>query len=413
MMRPRTAVAITLLVIVFAGVGVYAIAQGFAGGGTLTEHWITDTARDTTANHHVPAAGRVDGDVRIVLPVNANGGSGCALVAVDAESTPQWRDGMPAADCNIHGYGDPIFADFDRDGRQEVYVGTTESALVGLNASTGNEVFRHDLSWWGYAAPIVTDFTPAPGRELTVVDLSGGITVLTPNNTVVWTANVSSVIAPPAIDDFDADGEAELGVGEGKNVTLLTHAGDIERRTPVGSTVNWMATVQADDDAAIELVVGTIDGRVVAVDGRRGAIEWTRQFGSSAAVRAVGDGDTDGEVEVYATAADGKLRAITARNGTTEWTTTLTTADVQMTPPPVLGDLDGSGDPELVAPAQDGVLSVIDPTTGEVLASYQRDVPMWTFPALADIDRDGTPEILAIYGDGRVVALSYDTGDRG
>lgn len=410
-MRVRTMVVVGVVLLTLAGLSTYAYV-GFPGQQEeLTEAWVSDTARDAVGNHHVPAVTRVDGEVRILIPVNAPQDSGrCSLVAVDGNGSTLWRDHMPKPACNIHGYGDPIVADYDRDGTKEVLVATTEEALVGLNVRTGTETFRHNLTWWGYTAPIVTDFAPAPGREIVVIDLSGGTFILQPNGTVIARANLSSVVAPPTIDDFDTDGRPELVVGDGQNVTWITPAGTISRRVNVEGSVTWMTTGQADTDPAIEIVAATINGRVITLDGRTGRTEWTRTLGSDlAAVNAFGDGDGDGQAEVYAVAADGKLRAITARDGTVEWTTTLTTADVQMTPPPVLGNFDRDKAAELVAVSQDGTVAVVNPKTGAITARYTRDVPMWTYPAVADIDADGRTEILAIYGDGRVVALNYET----
>lgn len=110
---------------------------------------------------------------------------------------------------------------------------------------------------------------------------------------------------------------------------------------------------------------------------------------------------------MYAAAEDGKLRAIDAASGEVEWTTTLTNADVQMMPPPALGDVDGDGSPELVAPSNDGTVSVVAPKSGDVLATYERDVPIFKYPAVADLDGDGDNEAVVMYGDGRVVALDY------
>ena len=80
-----------------------------------------------------------------------------------------------------------------------------------------------------------------------------------------------------------------------------------------------------------------------------------------------------------------------------------------MTPPPSLGDVDGDGAPEVVAVTNDGLVSVVDPASGDILATYERegDVPIWTHPTLADTDGDGTAEIYVAYGDGRIASLAY------
>ena len=409
-MKRRTfAVALALFFLLFV-VGVFGAVQMLGSGGVLTELWVSDTARDAIGNHHAPAVTHIDNETVVIAPVNAPQKIGdCALVAFTTDLDVQWRATVPSDACNIHAFGDPTVADLDQDGNREVFVATTEDLVHAYDLQTGQKEFSRELAGWGYAAPAVTDFTPAAGQELIVADLNSGVFVYDANGSLLWRRNLSGTVAPLFVDDFDADGERELAIGEGKNVTLLERNGTVSLQRFVDGSVTWLTVGQADGDDAVELVVATIDGRVVAVDGRTGDMEWTQQFGRVAAVYAFADGDGDGQAEVYAVANDGKLRALDASDGTVEWTTTLTTEDVQMTPPPVLGDLDGDGTPELVAVSQDGTVSVVNPQSGEIIDSYKRDVPIWMRPTLADLDDDGALEILVTYGDGRVVALSFDS----
>ncbi|MFC7167057.1 PQQ-binding-like beta-propeller repeat protein [Halospeciosus flavus] len=407
-MERRTTLAVALVFFVLAAGVVLGVVSVSGGGGTLTEQWVSDTARDTLGNHHAPTAGRTGNRTLVVAPVNAPRTVGnCALVTFTTNTTEVWRATMPEEACNIHAFGDPTVADLDRDGDREVAVATTEELVHVYDLQTGDAVFSRELPGWGYAAPVVTDFTPAPGRELLVADLSGGVVAFADDGTRLWSRNLSGTVAPIFVEDFDASGDAELAVGEGKNVTFLESDGSTAYQTAVGGSVTWTTEGQADDDPALEVVAATTNGRVVAVDGRSGDVQWVERYNTMAAVYAFGDGDRDGQAEVYAVAQDGKLRALDASDGTEKWTTTLTTEDVQMMPPPALGDLDGDGVPELVAVTQDGVVSVVDPKSGAVVDSYERDVPIWMRPTLADLDGDGSKEILVVYGDARVVALSY------
>lgn len=408
-MKRRTLGVILVLFFVLAGVGIFGAVQILGSGGTLTERWISDTARDAIGNHHAPAVAHIDNETVVVAPVNAPRRVGdCALVAFTTDLNEQWQAAVPADACNIHAFGDPTVADLDQDGTEEVFVATTEDLVHAYDLRTGREEFSHELAGWGYAAPVVTDFTPSEGRELIVADLTKGVFVYDANGSLLWHRNLSGTSSPLFVKDFDADGNRELAIGEGRNVTLVEANGTVSRQTRVGRSVTWMTAGQADDDDALEVIAATINGRVVAIDGRTGEEDWTRQYNNLAAVYAFGDGDGDGQAEVYAVAQDGKLRALDASNGETEWTTTLTTEDVQMTPPPALGDLDGDGDPELAAVSQDGVVSVINPKSGEIIDSYKRDVSIWMRPTLADLDDDGSLEILVTYGDARIVALSFD-----
>ena len=409
-MRTATVMLVVLFFALLAGVGIYGVTQVADSGGTLTEQWVSDTARDAIGNHHAPTATTIDNETVVIAPVNAPQKVGdCALVTFNMELEEQWRATVPSEACNIHAFGDPTVADLNGDGNDQVFVATTEELVHAYDLESGQEQFSRDLAGWGYAAPVITNFTPSDGRELIVADLSGGVSVFDSTGSPLWSRNFSSIYAPPFVKDFDADGTDELVIGEGKNVTIIQGNGTIDRQTSVGGSVLWMTIGQADTDDAIEIVAATNNGRVIAVDGQTGDVEWRQQFDRLAAVYAFGDGDGDGQAEVYAVAKDGKVRAITASTGEIEWTTTLTTEDVQMTPPPALDDLDGDGDPELVAVSQDGTVSVVNPNSGEIVDSYQRDVPIWMRPTLADLNDDGTQEILVTYGDGRVVALSFDS----
>lgn len=419
-MRTRTAL---VLVVVVASVGAAAVA-GVAGWGShadssvsLSVRWVSDTATDISGNHHAPAAGRVAGRGMVYAPVSGRSKSpNCALVALDARSgEARWRYHVPAANCTIHSVADPTIADYDADGAKEVLATTTEESVVAFDPTTGDVEFRHPLSSYGYTHPIVTDLVGDRRPEVAVVDVRGTVYVLEPDGTTVWSHRLSTYTwGQPTAADVDADGSPELVVGLGSAGEVTVFEGDGTRRWQ-GSTapsfngsITWLTTGRLDDRPGTDVVVGTVSGVVAAVDGATGDRVWSRDFGQLAAVHAVGDGDGDGTPEVYATAKDGRLRSLNGRTGETEWTTTLTTADVPMTPPPAMGDLDGDGRPELVAVTNDGVVSVVDPETGAVLDSYERSVPIYTNPEIADVDGDGDGEAFVVYGDGRVVALDYE-----
>lgn len=409
-MNTRTVVVVAGLFVVLGIAGGLGAVQQFEEGDSLTERWVSDTARDTLGNHHAPTAVTAGKETLVVAPVNGPAEPGnCGLIVFNMELEEQWRATVPPGECNIHAFGDPTVADLDEDDRLEVFVATTEELVHAYDLRTGEHEFSRELAGWGYAAPLVANFTAASGRELIVPDLSDSVSVFSNDGSLLWRRNLSGTFAPVFVEDFTADGDTELAIGSGHNVTLLEADGTILRQVPVGGSITWLTAGQADSDPAREIVAATTTGRVVAVDGRTGAVEWSTEYTTLAAVYAFGDGDSDGQPEVYAVAQDGKLRAIDASDGRTEWTTTLTTEDVQMTPPPALGDLTGDGSMELVAVSQDGLVAVVDPASGEIIDSYERDVPIWMRPTLVDLNRAGGQDILVVYGDGRVVALSYDS----
>ena len=401
----------------------------------LQVRWISEPPPDLASNHHTPAATYFQGEAYVAVPLNDQHGNTCQLAVLDGSGEVRWRDELDADSCTVHAVSDPTIADYDSDGEPEVLAATTEQALVVYDLQTGEVEMRHNLTSYGYSKPIVTNLTAAPGPETIVVDLLGGVFVLRPDGTEVWTRKLDDArVRQPAVRDFDADGTPELAVGQLSGpMTMLNHDGSVAWRTNISESVatQWMVPGQFDGDDAVELSVGTYTGHIVTLDGATGDVEWDRDLGGAnatavavasrgaggstlrlhgttgAAVHAVGDGDGDGQVEVYPVARNGNLYSLDGSNGTVEWTATLTTGPVTVAPPPSLGDVDGDGNDELVAVTGDGRVAVVDPATGEILASHERDQPIRTFPRLADISGDETPEIVVIYGDGSVAALSF------
>lgn len=410
-MRTATVVAIVVVVVLLGGVAVYSF--GLSGGEQLRlqERWVSDTARDLNANHHAPAAGRVNGTGMVYAPVSGRSDTpNCALYGLSAANgTSKWSYQIPTQNCAIHSVANPTLADYDSDGVREVLAATTEQAIIAFNPLTGEEELRVNLTDYGYTRPVVTDLRGDASKEIVVVDVKGTVLVVRPNGTNVWSARLESYTwGQPGVADFDGDGKKEvvIGISDG-NLTMFEGDGSVSwrRQDAFGESITWMATGQADDDPGTEVVVATTGGTVALIDGNAGEIQWQKDFGNFAAVHAFGDGDGDGEPEIYAVARDGKLRSLDAKTGTVEWTTTLTSANVQMMPPPALGNVDDDEAKELVAVTNDGIVSVIDPRDGDVLDTYKREVSIFSHPQLADTDGDGVQEIYVMYGDGRVVAL--------
>lgn len=412
-MRAVTAIGAVVIILGLSGVAFFAISGGLGSAGSLSVRWVSDTAQPGQPNHHAPAAGTVDGMGMVYAPVSATGDGQCNLVGLYSENgSSSWNYPIPQANCTLHSIADPAFADHDDDGIKEVFVATTEQAVIGFHPLSGAVEFRQNLSSYGYTRPLVTDFSGGNEKEIIVVDVKGTVFVFRPNGTVAWKRQLSTYTwGQPRVADFNGDGEEELAVGLGGSgeLYLFNPDGSVvwNRSSLVDGSITWMTTGQADADDSVEIALAGQDGVVAMIEGRDGSVQWRRDLGTLAAVHAFGDGDEDGETELYAVAADGVLRSYTANNGTEEWRTTLTEENVQMTPPPSLGDIDGDGEPELVAVTNNGIVSVVDPRTGDVLDSYRREVPIWVHPTLADVTGDGIPEVFVIYGDGRVVSFQY------
>jgi len=416
-MRVRTAIALVVLLGTLGVVVLFGVGTAPAGG-SLSEQWVSDTARENELNHHAVGAGP-EGRV-IVAPVAALPYSGveitntsCSLVRLaPSNGSALWRASTPAEACALHALTQPAIADVDGDGALEVVVTTTENALITYNAETGTESWRVPLKSYGYGRPTVADVLPQEGPEVVTSTILGNVVLASGNGTVAWRVSLNetfgtqvSVWQRPIVTDADADGDTEIVVGTNRGPVLLAADGTVEW---MGTTPGiYVGTAQADDDPAIEVFAGG-GATIRMLDGETGEIEWERDI-TSTRIRTVVDGDGDGSPEVYLGKAGGKVMALDGATGETEWSTTITTSSDADVPPPVLADVNGDGTLEVIAVAETGTVTVLDASSGTELATYERNVPILTFATPADLYGDGSAEILVRYGDGRVVALDYES----
>jgi outer membrane protein assembly factor BamB len=317
---------------------------------------------------------------------------------------------VPPANCTIHAVGDPTVAEWN--GRQAVLVATTENALFDLDPVTGDVRDRYELSSYGYTSPQVVDLVSGGDDELLIVDARGTVQVIGTNGSVVWRQALGAYVwAHPIVWERADDGATRLALGTSDGRLFVWAADGSPVRAieaPFDGAITWTTSGQLDDDPAPELVAATTKGQVVAVDGATGTVEWTRSFGSFAAVRAIGDAEADGANEVYATAADGVVRSLEGDTGRTLWEREVATTDVQMMPPPILGDVTGDAVEELVVASNDGRVFALDPAAGTLIADYDRDEAVFETPTLGDVDGDDQLEVFVIYASGHVVRLDFE-----
>ncbi len=387
----------------------------------LSVRWTSDTGTTVEGNHHAIAAGRVDGEAVVLVPLGGSPGghghagqgvtphahAGCELVALDGAGDVRWRKGVAAGNCTIHAVADPTLADATGDGRPEALAASTDRELVAYAPLSGDRLYGVGLTGYGYAKPVVADVVGDDRPEMVALDVRGTATLVGADGEPRWRRPLGAISwAPPAVlSTADGTTRVVVGLGDGR-VVGLGPGGSVAWNRSVAGGVTWATTGDVDGDGRREYVGSTFDGGVVALDAD-GQVLWRRALGRLAAVGGVADGDGDGDAEVYVTDRAGHLRALAGATGATEWNRSLTRGSPQMTPPPSVGDLDGDGDPELVAATNAGEVTVRAPANGTVLATYDRDALLYTHATLSDTDGDGAAEMFVPYGDGRAVSLSY------
>jgi hypothetical protein len=453
-------VAALALVIIVVGGGVAAVALGpFAQldrgeSGDLEPLWTSDTQRDIQTNHHKIGAS-ADGEL-ILAPVavpsghesiattsdegdqhthhehqhdhdhTGEGASGaetsdtetnivsgaCELVSLDRNGSVDWAYGIPPENCLAHAVTEPAFGDVTGDGRREIVFGTTENAVVVLDQE-GEEVRRIRTESYGHSRPTVANVTAAPGPEIVSSDVRANV-VVADRDGVVWRDSVEGTAYPaPIVADVAGGDDPEVVIVTSQRIVAFDTTGDRVWEADIGG---WTASIAPD---ASTLYVGG-SSTVYAIDGATGDIDWDHPVDGRPTVGAVVEADasaaeksddseqqSDGRSLVYVGRNGGNVLFLDADSGELVGESERLVDSARQTPAPVVGDLTGDGEREMVLVTNDGLVAVLDAETGTVQARYQTDIPIWVPVTLTDLDSDGASEILVRLGDGRVLALSY------
>ncbi len=244
----------------------------------------------------------------------------------------------------------------------------------------------------------------------------------------------------PTVADLDGDGAKEVVFGSHLNPTgvyCLDSSGALKWYTPLAPILTGAPVADLDGDGVLEVIVSygnslqSDTDTVYAIDGATGTVEW--KFPAVYVVAptpAVEDLDGDGEYEVVFSASNGnsfpsedRLYCVSGVSGAEKW-------EIVFENPvssPTIGDVDGDGQPEVVALAADssGMVVVVD-AQGNIERYTKLEVGsvvIWPFgvakPALADVDGDGIPEIIAAYsgthcidGASGAILWQYPEGNR-
>jgi subtilisin family serine protease len=321
------------------------------------------------------AAGDVDGDGTV--EVVATSRAGVHALRADGTALAGWPQ-------RHHAFQSPTLVDLDGDGALEILApadeGPAGAARVYAWHADGRTAAGWPVSVAGASGAAAADLD-GDGRPEVVVGTRGVDQAgrpVEPGELHAWHADgtpaagwpqstLGWVQAPPALGDLDGDGDLEVIAAAGGGVFAWHHDG-----RPVDGWPQALAAVAIEDPPVLADLDGDGALEVLIAAGLRGAdvvFEALRHDGTRAAGWPVlvprGPPGTNG----------GGLQ-------------------------PVVGDVDGDGDLEVVATARDGLLAWHHdgrPAAGFAFAPDDRTRSAATgpFPVLADLDADERLEILA------------------
>lgn len=214
--------------------------------------------------------------------------------------------------------------------------------------------------------------------------------------------------ASPVIADIDEDGKPEIIIGDliGSKVSVFDLDQNLVWQKATDGGVRAEVTVEdIDFDGDVEIMVGDESGQLYAWhhDGTAVAnFPFTVSSSRLLSSPAIEDINEDGQLEILQMSSDGNMYAFDL-DGNKVWAAALTTtADTFGTQTrngkPVIEDLDGDGQVEIIVPSASGAIFVFD-GDGTMLWTYGAGDSITGTPVVANFDPDH-PGYEIIFGSG-------------
>ena len=317
-------------------------------GGSYSELWTVDPAVVSTAPAASAAAGDIDGDGLVeIVTLRYQGG----LVAFENDGTLKWScTDLGASNCvdyaDLHAgneWGGPAIADLDGDGSPEIVLGAAAysaagvllwqgqqgigdngvgplSAVCNLDRQGGAEVVTGSTAYhadgtvyWHNDQPdgfvAVGNFDGDDFPEIVVV-ADGTVRLQEHDGTVVWTSALpgSGRGGPPTVADFDNDGQPEIGVADHDTYVVFEGDGNVKWSQPTqdhSSSATGSSVFDFEDDGYAEVVYND-ETTLRVYDGQTGQVLFAADNSSFTAYEypVIADVDGDGNAEIVVAAND-------------------------------------------------------------------------------------------------------------
>ncbi len=257
---------------------------------------------------------------------------------------------------------------------------------------------------------------------------SGVLTILDASGAVRLLINLTAELAGyPTFADIDGDGRDELAVCEMARqgyCRVFDEDGSERYATgPLfypGASNSGPAAADLNDDGAQDFIFVSWGGEVVAADGPTGEVLWSADVWTDydeliSSCPVLGDLDGDGDLElVFGGYRQGGLYVLDAATGELAWREPSLVdrfSNYFYASSPLLVDLDGDDrqevvvalhgpEPAVLAFGSDGALRWRLPLPGHQL--------VYTNPTAADLDGDGAIEIEVVDGQGQLLVIEAD-----
>ncbi|MBN1343134.1 MAG: glycoside hydrolase family 9 protein [Phycisphaerae bacterium] len=307
-------------------------------------------------------------------------------------------------------YAAPLVADVHPEPGKETMISDAEVRRLRCISATGRQLWEYDGRWRARLTSRASlSVTARPERATLLIGGSDGRLCCVDGATgrELWAREVGGITWGSAIwTDLDGDGRDDAVAGTEKAVVALDLAGrerwtyrraEGEPQLEIGVP---LAACDVDGDGKPEILAVDRCG-VVCLDSS-GKPRWHRLDGGKyCAAAVIADGDADGRPELYCgVMEEPAVVAVNALNGETLWSFATLAPPGSLAP----GDVNRDGREEVIVGDEQGRVYALR-ANGKLLWSFQTSQSVHAEVTLGDVDGDGDIETLVASWDHWVYCL--------
>ncbi len=304
------------------------------------------------------------------------------------------------------------------DGRPMVFIGSGDRSMYAADAATGQKLWQHETMPWSYTvglsaptAPLVTQlngrtvvvvgFWNSDRRSLRTVQRSDIIVFDAKTGDLIWRRKVADTpITTPALLDVDGMPQIIVGAEDGRVFGLDLRSGDEQWSFTSGHAVTAapMAATLGEQPAVF---VGDRWGMVTCVSARSGAPIWEAKTGHEVKSTPALT-HVDGRPKIYVGSSDRYLYCIDAKTSRTLWR--YQTGKFVVSSPLVV---DVAGKPAVIFSSLDNRLYVRDALSGQKIWDFETGDMLWPYETRG-ASLWSSPAVADVNGDPLLFFGSYD-----
>ncbi|GEM_PF-4338829 len=376
---------------------------------SIWEHYTGGTLSSTAV------LGDINGDH---MPDVIIGSQDTSIYAIDG------RSGLRIFSYATHGpvISSPVLTDIDNDGYKEIIVGSGDGTVYALDRF-GRCIWssEHKTVQFGaiHASPALERINADRIDDVVVASMNGAIAALDGKHGYrIWQSKeqFGAIFSSPTLVDVNHNRGREIffGTQSGEVVALEGKQGWKLWKTMLsGSIIASPLVTDYNNDGRYEVIIGTRDGVLASIDALSGTINWKHEGMPAIISSAVaGDINNDGYKEYIVGLGNGRIVALHG-NGDTVWQFDTGTQD-EIAATAALYDINADSCDDVFIPSRNGTVYIINGKTGTLLTEkpYTINVGISSSPVLGDLNGDRNPDIVFGCDNGSVYALTVVSSRR-